>query len=608
MATLQKNTRIANRYGLNIRICDADNHELVYQTIDFANITSIDFKGDTTFARGGAERQKAIGFYNNIVGEFTLSTQILTDNLLCLMTGRLTDWDGKSPIRFCNRPLGAQHKFAIVADTVYRDADGNTHSELLTFHRVVPRIAYNRQYEGAGDVFAVDIIFDIMQGADGQVFTIGEANQHVKLIYMDEKGANKLYEENVAVGGSANDPVTDGDIEKPNKESTAQYSYEFSGWSLTPGGSASAGALTNIDANRVVYAAFTSKTRSYAVTFQNDDGTVLHTEQVKYGGNATYSTTPTSSYGSEYEFKGWKPSPTNIVGNITCAAQYKSPVNTLDGMTWAEIAEISAAGTAANYFDVGDCKAVALKGTVGVLDLDTTLYVFVLGINHGGGNGVTFGTFKTASDGGISVALTVAPEGYSYTADGTKNFNMNHWGSYNYGGWAGSDLRYDILGSTDVAPSGYGAAKTTSVVGYDATKTCATNPVNNTLMAALPADLRAVMKPMTIYTDNTGNGSNVEANVTATVDYLPLLAEYEIFGTRYYANGHEKNKQTQYAYFAAGNSKMKYRHSNTGSSVGWWERSADCNYASYFCYVDSGGYAGYSYAGDSCGLAPAFLV
>lgn len=41
----------------------------------------------------------------------------------------------------------------------------------------------------------------------------------------------------------------------------------------------------------------------------------------------------------------------------------------------------------------------------------------------------------------------------------------------------------------------------------DATATTATNPVANTLMAALPSDLRAVMQPMTIYTDNTGGGS-----------------------------------------------------------------------------------------------------
>ena len=43
----------------------------------------------------------------------------------------------------------------------------------------------------------------------------------------------------------------------------------------------------------------------------------------------------------------------------------------------------------------------------------------------------------------------------SYT-DGRKGFNTNHWGNYNYGGWKGCDARYDILGSTNKQPSGYG--------------------------------------------------------------------------------------------------------------------------------------------------------
>ena len=431
------------------------------------------------------------------------------------------------------------------------------------------------------------------------------------ITYMNETGTTKLYEETIYNGGSASNPVTDNDISKPTKASTAQYSYEFSGWSTTPGGSASTSALANINANRTVYAAFTSTVRSYTVTFKNDDGSTLHTEQVKYGGNATYSATPTSSQGADYEFKGWSPSPTNITGALTCTAQYKSPASALDGMTWAEIAEISAAGTAANYFDVGDCKAVDLKGTVGSLELDTTLYVYVLGIDHNKdleGAGVTFGGFRTASDGGIDIALIDVNYNSSKT-DGTKTFNVQHWGYNNYGGWAGCDMRYDILGSTDVQPSGYGANAASGRTGNNPSATCTSNPVANTLMAALPADLRAVLKPITKYTDNVAGGSgSVEANVTATIDYLPLLAEYEIFGSRTNANEYEKNKQAQYAYYTAGNSKKKYRHSATGSSCLWWERSPYYNNSSHFCYVSNYGNANGNYASYSAGLAPAFLV
>ena len=342
----------------------------------------------------------------------------------------------------------------------------------------------------------------------------------------------------------------------------------------------------------------------------NGDDELLTVPNVPYGGSATYTgDTPVSTEGDEYEFTGWNPKPTNIQGDTTCYAVFSNP-NALDGKTWAEIAEISAAGTGANYFAVGDCKAVALKGTVGTLELDATYYVYILGFNHNSeveGNGIHFGTFKDAASNGKDLCLIDSKYGSNDTS-GTKYFNMNHWGNYNYGGWAGCDMRYDILGSTDKAPSGYGAAKTTSVVGYDPSSTCATTPVAGTLMAALPADLRAVMKPMTKYTDGKGNSSNTEANVVATIDYLPLLAEFEIFGARSYANQYEQNKQKQYDYFAAGNSKKKYRHSATGSTAFWWGRSAFYDYSNYFCFVYANGTAGNCNAFSANGVAPAFKV
>ena len=211
------------------------------------------------------------------------------------------------------------------------------------------------------------------------------------------------------------------------------------------------------------------------------------------------------------------------------------------------------------------------------------------------------------STNGIDVCLVDSKYGSSDTS-GTKYFNMSHRGNYNYGGWKGSDMRYDILGSTDVQPSGYGSAPTTSKTGYDATSTCATNPVANTLMSCLPSDLRAVMKPMTKYTDNKGSVSNVRANVTSSIDYLPLLSGYEVQGARGYANQYEKNKQARYAYYTAGNSKVKYQHSSTSSAAIWWCRSAYYNSSRDFGYVSTSGSAYVNGAYNSYGVAPCFLV
>lgn len=288
----------------------------------------------------------------------------------------------------------------------------------------------------------------------------------------------------------------------------------------------------------------------------------------------------------------------NAPANKTCSVscEFLPSVGTaLNDCSWEDISKIAAGGLAANYFAVGDRKAVVVSGTVGTQSVSGTYYTYIIGIAHNGAsNTIDFGTFKTALSGGTDICLIDGKYG-NYSTNGTKYFNMNHSSNTNSGGWKGCDLRYDVLGSTNTNDG-------------NATATTATSPVSGTLMAALPSELRAVMKPMTIYTDNTGGGTDTASNVTSSVDYLPLLAEYEIFGTRSYANSYEKNYQAQYAYYSAGNSKVKYRHSATGSAAYWWERSPFYNLSLAFCYVYTNGTANYNNARSSYGLAPAFRV
>jgi hypothetical protein len=355
------------------------------------------------------------------------------------------------------------------------------------------------------------------------------------------------------------------------------------------------------------------------VRFYNDDRTTLLYEiVVPYGSSAVYAgETPTSSLGAGYTFTGFEPSTANVTADLDCYAVYEEPyipeVGTLESTSWADISAVSAAGTAANYFAVGDTKAVTLNGQVGA-DLtltNATYYVYILGFNHNSakeGNGITFGTFKTAASGGTDICLVGSAYGTEVT-DGTKCFNRNHWGLSNLGGWASCDMRYDILGSTDVAPSGYGAARESGNVGYDATATCATNPVANTLMAALPADLRAVMKPMSIFSNNVGDFNDNETKITVSVDYLPLLAEFEIRGERQSASQYEQNHQAQYDYFKGGASKIKYCHSSTETAAQWGWRSAVFYGTSDFCAASRNGSGTNNEKGSiATGVAPIFRV
>ncbi len=385
--------------------------------------------------------------------------------------------------------------------------------------------------------------------------------------------------------------------EDPTKDQTPQYKYSFSGWATINGAPASPAVLDKITGPLTVYAAFIATIRQYTVQFYNGDS-FIESVVVDYGADAECSQTPEPSQEGD-RFSGWIPSNKNIQEDTTCRATFTNP-NVLNSTAWSVISEISEKGQGANYFSVGDCKEVTLNGTIGTLELlEQKLYVYILGFDHNEryeGKGIHFGTFKSAQIDGESLCLTDSH--YSnYTSNGSKWFNMNHSSNTNVGGWQGCDLRYDILGSVHEKGA------------QNAAETTATSPVENTLMAALPFDLRQVMKPMTKFTDNYGNSSNTEDHVTETTDYLPLLAEYEIFGSRSYANNYERNRQAQYAYYAAGNTKIKKRFNGTiGDAANWWERSASFNSSGSFCRVANDGYAGSAAAAYSFGVAPAFKV
>ena len=384
----------------------------------------------------------------------------------------------------------------------------------------------------------------------------------------------------------------------------AAGSMTLSTSSVTLNASALTAAVTVTRPGNGVITASSSNTGVATVSVSGNTVTISHVNQT----TGTATVTIKVAAGTNHTAPADK--------TVAVTAQFMPTKKALNDQTWAEIRQVSDAGKGSEYWNVGDRKGVLVNGTVGTLAVNQTLYVYILGFNHNSareGNGIQFGTFKTALSGGTDVCLVDAKyspnNSWNGYTDGTKAFNMNHWGNVNYGGWKACDARYDILGSTKTAPKNYGKQHASGDVGYDAPADTATNPVAKTLMAALPADLRAVMKPISKYTDNVGGGTDVTGNISKSVDYLPLLAEQEIFGgNRSYSNQYEKNYQVQYAYYSAGNSKVKYLHSSTGSTAYWWERSPIYNNDDIFCFVNTNGDANYYDASYSLGLAPAFMV
>ena len=101
----------------------------------------------------------------------------------------------------------------------------------------------------------------------------------------------------------------------------------------------------------------------------------------------------------------------NVVSSTTSYSLTLSFVSaTLNSNSWATIRSVSDNGQGANYWSVGDRKAVTLNGTVGSLTLSNfATYAFILGFNHNAGyegsNRIHFQLAKTAVSGGTDVAL-----------------------------------------------------------------------------------------------------------------------------------------------------------------------------------------------------------
>ena len=305
-------------------------------------------------------------------------------------------------------------------------------------------------------------------------------------------------------------------------------------------------------------------------------------------GTAVFTVTETGAYTVTATKNGQTTSGSvNVVSGTTSYSLTLSFVSsTLNNNEWSVIKSVSDAGQGANYWSIGDRKAVTLNGTVGKLSLsNVTTYAFIIGFNHNasveGANRIHFQLAKTALSGGTDVCL--CDSSYNSAVSTTGYFSMNS-SRTNSGGWASSQMRTNICG--------------TSLSSY-----------SGTIIAVIPAALRAVLKSVTKYTDNTANGGGSTASyVTETTDYFFLLSEFEVFGSISYGNTNEKNKQAQYAYYSAGNSKIKYKHDGTSTAAFWWLRSPRASASDYFVRVDADGKVASGYANRPLGFAPGFCV
>uniref|UniRef100_A0AAU8B8V3 Ig-like domain protein n=1 Tax=Dulem virus 34 TaxID=3145752 RepID=A0AAU8B8V3_9CAUD len=377
-------------------------------------------------------------------------------------------------------------------------------------------------------------------------------------------------------------------------------------WTYSP---TAALTLTNTEVTISYTEGSVTKTCTQAITVSNTLSSIKVTTaptKTEYFTGDAFSTagmvvTATYADGSTKAVTGYTYSPTTMAasttsvtisyteGGVTKTATQAVTVisisTTLNSNSWATIRKVSDAGAGANYWSVGDTKAITINGAVGSTTFSNlSINAFILGFNHNSAReGANRIHFKIGKISNVHVALCDASYGSNVTGSGYFHMNTSNTNS---GGWSSSDMRKNILGNSGTP----------------------TSPPASSLLAALPSDLCAVMKAVTKYSDNTGGGSNTASYVTSTTDYLFLLAEFEFQGARTYANSAEQNYQLQYDYYKAGNSKIHYKHSATTTAVNALCRSVDSSYSSRFCLVGTDGTASSSGANTSRGVAPGFCV
>lgn len=151
------------------------------------------------------------------------------------------------------------------------------------------------------------------------------------LIFMNGDYKTELYRQAIINAADGSDPVKNGEITIPTKESTAQYSYTYAnGWSTKQDATEiDTNALKHVEGDRYVYPVFISTIRKYTVYFYNGDNLEEVVTNVPYGSSATFSgdistfVKPNIVNPEDFICIGWRPSPEVITGETKCMAYYK---------------------------------------------------------------------------------------------------------------------------------------------------------------------------------------------------------------------------------------------------------------------------------------------
>ena len=353
-------------------------------------------------------------------------------------------------------------------------------------------------------------------------------------------------DEGVEYGGTA---VYSGNT--PTKAETAQYTYTFIGWNSNSSAStADDNALTNVTADRNVYAIFTAVSKGYTVYFYNGETLLETVTGVPYGGTATYTgATPTSSQAG-YIFSGWSPSNTNITADTSCYAQFvDEDMYESISDTWSEIIANVSNGTYSTKYQVGDTKKIDL-GTEGEVIMQ------IVGIDAD----------DLADNSGKAPITWISKQLLKTNHRMNPSKQSGTSGTGTLGGWEACEMRNYLI---------------------------------NTIKPLLPSEVRNALKTVKKYSRIYNTSDETAVNNVVSNDDIWIPSAYEVNFTGYETSG--------IAYSTAfPDNASRIKHKVGGSVAWWWLRSA--SHTSNFSIVSSDGSNYNTTASISGSVAVGFVI
>lgn len=148
----------------------------------------------------------------------------------------------------------------------------------------------------------------------------------------------------------------------PTKESTAQYTFTFKGWSTDGVNVATLGTMG--DANITFYALYNEFVKSYIIRFLNGD-TVLQTSSFEYGTIPVFTGTNPTADGMD--FGGWTPSIAPVTCDMDYVAKFVAPKVTRKLVTRDIVEYANPTTTTLGEYAFSECSKLTSVELLGVI-------------------------------------------------------------------------------------------------------------------------------------------------------------------------------------------------------------------------------------------------